>query len=71
MNYDIWGIPISKGKINGEVIERDPQGKLGGDDGTKTQLNYITDYYNDPPPYFIVPNDNVTKVFPGSFREEY
>ena len=30
-----------------------------------------TDYYLYPPPHFIVPNGDVTKVFPGSFREEY
>ena len=64
-------IPLSNGKINGELIEKDPQNELGGIDGQETELNYITDYYSTPPPYFIVPNGDVTKVSPGSFREEY
>ena len=72
MNYDILGIiQISNGKINGELIEKDPQKKLGGDYGTETELNYITDYYTNPPPFFIVPNSDVDKVLPGSYREEY
>ncbi len=71
MNYDLLGIiPVSKGEFDGEVIEKDPQNKLGGDDGTRTTMNYVTDYYTNPPPHFIVPG-SVTKVLPGSFREEY
>ena len=59
----------SYGEINGEVIEQDPQGYLGGPYGD-TNLNYTTDYFTNPPPHFIVPNSK-TSVIPGSFREEY
>lgn len=76
MNYDatFWWIhiPISKGVISGEVMEGDPQGKLGGDDGTRTNINYVTtDYYTNPPPFFPSAGNGKAKVFPGSFREEY
>jgi len=59
----------SYGEIDGEVIERNPQGELGGPWGD-TSMNYVTDYYTNPPPHFIVPG-TTTEVFPGSFREEY
>ncbi len=59
----------SYGEIDGEVMEGNPVGELGGPYGD-TQLSYVTDYYNNPPPHFIVPGE-VTDVLPGSFREEY
>jgi len=71
MKYDLWGIlPISSGEIDGEIIEGNPHGKLGGNDGEETTIKYTKDYYTTPPPYFILPGD-VTKVLPGSFREEF
>ncbi len=59
----------SYGEIDGEVIEVDPKGKLGGPYGD-TRIKYVTDYYNNPPPHFIVSGGN-TVTMPGSFREEY
>jgi len=61
----LWG--ENSGEFDGEVIEQDPQGLLGGEDGNETHLKYTTDYFHNPPPHFIIP----TSVVPGSFREEY
>jgi len=64
-----WFYGDSYGVIDGEVIEENPAGKLGGPYGD-TRINYVTDYYNNPPPHFIVPGEN-TELIPGGFREEY
>ena len=63
-----WWCWRAYGEIDGEVMEKNPQqeGKLGGSDGQRTSINYTADYYTTPPPHFIP-----TKIFPGSFREEY
>ncbi len=59
----------SYGEFDGEVMEGNPVGELGGQYGD-TEIEYVTDYYTNPPPHFILP-DNVVKVLPGSFREEF
>lgn len=66
-----WGCwRVTDGEINGEIIEQDPQGHLGGAYGDGTHLNYTTDYFTNPPPHFIIPGSE-TKILPGTFREEY
>ncbi len=75
MKYDIgWWFgyyTLSYGEFDGEVIEKNPQGDLGGDLHDGTTMNYVTDYYTNPPPHFISPDSDVDKVLPGSYREEY
>ena len=65
MEYSIY----SYGEIDGEVVEKNPQGELGGPWGD-TSMKYVTDYYTNPPPHFIIPG-TTTKVLPGTFREEF
>ncbi len=75
MQYDTgwWfgNYTSSYGEFDGEVVEKNPQGNLGGDLSDGTTMNYVTDYYTNPPPHFISLNGDVNKVFPGTFREEY
>ncbi len=65
MEYSI----SSYGEIDGEVIEKNPLGELGGPWGD-TSMQYVTDYYTNPPPHFIIPG-TTTEVLPGTFREEF
>ncbi len=65
MEYNYY----SYGEIDGEVMEQNPVGELGGPYGD-TQMSYVTDYYNNPPPHFIIPG-SIIEPLVGSFREEY
>jgi len=72
MEYNFFGW-LSSGEFHGEVIEGNPGERLGGGwPGIGTTMIYTRDYYNYPPPHFIIPlSERETKVLPGTFREEY